>query len=107
MALSQLKFSKLQGDKIKLLVDAGTEPISSLLDAKANYSRDLQNVTIAENNHDLSLLNLSQLLQVPYNNFDIEIIEVNTPSESLIYDDVSPILEYALQNRNEIKIKRS
>ena len=90
LALSQLKFSKLQVDKIKLLVDAGTEPISSLLDAKANYSRDLQNVTIAENNHDLSLLNLSQLLQVPYNNFDIEIIEVNTPSESLIYDDVSP-----------------
>ena len=107
LALSQLKFSKLQVDKIKLLVDAGTEPISSLLDAKANYSRDLQNVTIAENNHDLSLLNLSQLLQVPYNNFDIEIIEVNTPSESLIYDDVSPILEYALQNRNEIKIAES
>ena len=107
LALSQLKFSKLQVDKIKLLVDAGTEPISSLLDAKANYSRDLQNVTIAENNHDISLLNLSQLLQVPYNNFDIEIIEVNTPSESLIYDDVSPILEYALQNRNEIKIAES
>ena len=39
--------------------------------------------------------------------FDIEIIEVNTPSESLIYDDVSPILEYALQNRNEIKIAES
>ena len=107
LALSQLKFSKMQVDKIKLLVDAGTEPVSNLLDAKANYSRDLQNVTIAENNHDLSLLNLSQLLQVPYNNFDVEVIEVNTPSESLIYDDVSPILEYALQNRNEIKIAES
>ena len=69
--------------------------------------RDIQNLTIAENNHDLALLSLAQLLQLPYENFDVEVIEIDTPSANLMYDDITPILNYAMQNRNEIKVAES
>ena len=104
LANSQVKFSEFQVEQVKMLVDAGSEPESTLIETQATYSRDIQNLTIAENNHDLSLLTLSQLLQLPYENFDIEIIEIDTPSANLMYNDIQPILNYAMENRNEIKV---
>ena len=50
------------------------------------------------------MLTLAQLLQLPYENFDVEVIEIDTPSANLMYDDITPILNYAMQNRNEIKV---
>ncbi len=105
-AQAQNDFSEKQLQQVKDLVDAGVQPRANIFDAEATLSRDSQQVTIAENNFNLSLLTLSQLLQVPYNGFNVEIIDVNTPSEALLYNDVSPILNYALENRNEIKIAK-
>tara|TARA_B100001287_G_scaffold72216_1_gene59783 strand:+ start:3207 stop:4517 length:1311 start_codon:yes stop_codon:yes gene_type:complete len=104
LANSQVKFSEFQVEQVKTLVDSGSEPKSTLIETQATYSRDIQNLTIAENNHDLSLLTLSQLLQLPYENFDIEVIEIDTPSANLMYNDIQPILNYAMENRNEIKV---
>tara|TARA_B100000963_G_C22621223_1_gene670076 strand:+ start:63 stop:1373 length:1311 start_codon:yes stop_codon:yes gene_type:complete len=104
LANSQVKFSEFQVEQVKTLVDSGSEPESTLIETQATYSRDIQNLTIAENNHDLSLLTLSQLLQLPYENFDIEVIEIDTPSANLMYNDIQPILNYAMENRNEIKV---
>src|SRR5690606_13729439 len=36
--------------------------------------------------------------------FDVSIIEIDSPSGALLYNDVSPILDYAMENRNEIKV---
>ena len=47
---------------------------------------------------------MSQLMQVPFQGFDVEIIEVNDPTAELMYADVSPILEFAYNNRYEIKV---
>jgi len=104
LAQSQVKFSKFQVQQVKVMVDAGSEPMSTLIEMQATYSRDIQSLTIAENNHDLALLSLSQLLQLPYDNFDVEIIQIDAPSANLIYDDIAPILNYAMENRNEIKV---
>ena len=103
-AREQYEFSKKQLDQVKELVDAGVQPKANIFDAEATLSTDSQSVTIAENNYNLSLLTLSQLLQVPYNGFDVEIIEIDNPSEALMYNDITPILNYAFQNRNEIKV---
>ena len=100
LARLQVEFSEFQVDQVKTLVEAGSEPNSTLIEIQATYSRDIQNLTIAENNHDLALLTLAQLLQLPYENFDVEVIEIDTPSANLMYDDISPILIYAMQNRN-------
>ncbi len=104
LARLQVEFSKFQLDQVKTLVEAGSEPASTLIESQATYSRDIQSLTIAENNHDLALLTLAQLLQLPYENFDIEVIEIDTPSANLMYQDITPILNYAMQNRNEIKV---
>ena len=104
LAKLQVEFSEFQVNQVKTLVEAGSEPNSTLIETQATYSRDIQNLTIAENNHDLALLTLAQLLQLPYENFDVEVIEIYTPSANLMYNDIAPILNYALQNRNEIKV---
>ena len=104
LAKLQVEFSEFQVNQVKTLVEAGSEPNSTLIETQATYSRDIQSLTIAENNHDLALLTLAQLLQLPYENFDVEVIEIDTPSANLMYNDIAPILNYALQNRNEIKV---
>lgn len=104
IAKAQFEFSKKQLEQVQELVDAGVQPKVNIYDADATLSTDEQSVTIAENNYNLALLTLSQLLQLPYDNFEVEIIDVGLPSEALLYNDISPILEYAFQNRNEIKV---
>ncbi|MEJ6792356.1 MAG: TolC family protein [Lacinutrix sp.] len=103
-ANAQYQFSKKQLNQVQELVDAGVQPKANIYDAQATLSRDLQSVTVAENSYELSLLTLSQLLQVEFNGFDVEVIDVNDPSAELMYKDVTPILDYAYSNRSEIKV---
>ena len=106
LANSQVEFSEFQVSQVQTLVEAGSEPMSTLIETQATYSRDIQNLTIAENSHVLSLLSLSQLLQLPFENFDVEVVQIDAPSANLMYDDVAPIINYAMENRNEIKVAR-
>ena len=103
-ARSQYEFSQKQLEQVQNLVESGVQPVSNVYDAQANLSGDLQSLTVAQNNHKIALLTLAQLIQVPSEGFDVEVIQVEDPSPSIIYDDVKPIVEYALNNRNEIKI---
>jgi outer membrane protein len=103
-AQAQSNFSQEQLVRVNKLVDAGVQPRANVYDAVANASRDEQNLTIAQNNYDLALLSLSQFLQLPFEGFEIEIQEVDNPSSALMYNDVTPILEYAYQNRPEVKV---
>ena len=103
-ARSQYEFSQKQLEQVQNLVESGVQPVSNVYDAQANLSGDLQSLTVAQNNHKIALLTLAQLIQVPSEGFDVEVIQVEDHSPSIIYDDVKPIVEYALNNRNEIKI---
>ena len=103
-ANAQYNFSQKQLNQVKELVDAGVQPKANIYDAEATLSRDSQQVTLAQNSFDLSLLSLSQLLQVPFNGFNVEIIDLDSPSEALLYKDIAPVLNYALENRSEIKV---
>ncbi len=106
IAQAQYGFSEQQLEQVKSLVDAGVQPEANIYDAEATLATDAQNVTVAENNYELSLLSLSQLLQVPFEGFDVQIIEVDDPSEALLYDDVEPVLNYAYENRYEMKVAK-
>ncbi len=103
-AEAQVEFSKKQLEQVKGLVEAGVQARADIFDSEATLSRDQQSLVVAENNFDLAKLALSQLLQLSFEGFDVEIIDVDTPSSSLLYDDIKPILNYALENRNEIKV---
>ncbi|SFC87526.1 TolC family protein [Algibacter pectinivorans] len=103
-AEAQYQFSEKQLEQVQELVDAGLQPKVNIYDAEATLSRDAQQVTLAENNFNLALLTLSQLLQIPFNGFEVEIINIDTPSEALLYNNINPILNFAFENRNEIKV---
>ncbi|VAV85637.1 Efflux transport system, outer membrane factor (OMF) lipoprotein [hydrothermal vent metagenome] len=105
-ARAQYEFSKTQLKQVNDLVDAGVQPKANVFDAEATLSTDEQKLTVADNNYILSLLSLSQLLQIPFEGFRVEIIDIETPSALLMYKDIKPILNYAFENRNEIKVAK-
>ena len=51
-------------------------------------------------------MSLSQVLQVPFDGFDVEFIELENPSELIMYSNVDEILSFALKNRSEIKLAK-
>ncbi len=104
VAQAQYEFSLKQLDQVKDLVESGVQPRANVYDAEATLSNDAQAVTVAQNNYNLALLSMSQLLQVPFEGFDVQVIEIDTPSAELMYSDFKPILNYVLENRNEIKV---
>jgi len=106
VARAQLEFTQKQLNQTKELVDAGSQPRVNIYDVEATLSSDEQNLTVAENNYNLAILSLSQLLQLPYEGFDVEIIEVDSPSAALMYSDINQILNYAYDNRYEIKVAK-
>ncbi len=106
-AQAQFDFSEKQLQQVQELVNAGVQPMANVYDAKATLANDKQAITTAQNNYDLALLSLSQLLQLPSQGFDVEIMEVNLPSSALLYNDVNPILNYAYENRSEIKLSET
>ena len=72
----QLSLSKLQVDRTEQLVDAGKVPASQLFDIKAQVAKDEVSVTQAQNNLQLSLLELAQSLELERNtSFDVEVPE--------------------------------
>jgi len=103
-AKAQYTFSEKQLEQVENLVEAGAQPRANIYDAEATLSADAQKVTLAENNVTLALLTLSQLLQVPFDGFNVQIITIDSPSEAILYSNVAPVLNFALQNRSEIKI---
>ena len=103
-AKAQYEFSKKQLQQVKDLVNAGVQPKANIYDAEATLANDEQRVTVAENSYNLSLLSISQILQVPFEGFTVQIIEIDTPSAALLYNDIKPILNYAFENRTEIKV---
>ncbi len=103
-ANKQVSFSKKQLEQVKSLVDAGVQPKANIYDAEATLALDEQSQTVAENSYNLALLTLSQILQIPYKGFQVQIIDVDMPASTLLYNDVQPILDFAFSNRNEIKI---
>lgn len=104
IAQAQFKFSTEQLVRVRELVDSGTQPEANLFDAEATLANDEQSLTVAQNSYTLALLSLSQVLQVPFDGFEVEVIDLENPSEGIMYNDIKPILNYAFQNRSEIKV---
>lgn len=85
----QSELSKLQVEKTDILFQAGKVPESQLYDIKAQLAKDEMNVTQAQNNLSLSLLDLSQALNLTSSNdFDIEAPNV----DNMVSNTLSSIL---------------
>jgi outer membrane protein len=85
----QADLSKLQVERTEILVESGKVPASQLYDIKAQQAKDDLNVTITMNDLALSLLNLSQSLNLPdANHFDIQ----EPKSEDVVTDNLSSVI---------------
>ena len=103
IAKAQLVISEQQLARTKDLVDAGIQPEGNLLEVEATKVNDENDVVTAENGLVLTLLQLSQILQVPHQGFDIEDIEVNISSVSLLYNNTDEIFNKAVESQPNIK----
>lgn len=125
VAQNQVELTQKQQERTEILVQQGKVPASQLYDLKAQLASNQVYATSAQNDLSLSLLNLSQLLNLPApENFDIAepetgggFIDKNqatTISSDDIYDialGVKPHIreaEYQLESsKSNVKVARS
>jgi len=103
IAEEQINLSQSQANQMQELVDSGVRPRADVLESKAQLARDLEQQISAQNSVDLSLLSLSQLLQIPNKDFDVQEMLLELSSIALESNDPEAIYNYALENRPEIK----
>ncbi|WP_369048866.1 TolC family protein [Tenacibaculum sp. UWU-22] len=103
VAKMQAEVSKKQVERAKIQYNAGTIPKGGLLNAESTSSNDLQKIVTQENALNLALLQLTQLLQIPSEGFDVKAMDVSDPSVELLYSNSNTIYQKALDIRPEIK----
>lgn len=103
VAVVQAEISKKQIARAKAQFEAGAIPKGDLLNVQSTASNDAQNVVLQENTLNLALLGLAQLLQISSDNFDVEKINIDSPSLSLLYNSSNSVYQKALTNRPEIE----
>ena len=103
-AESQLKVTQLQIDRIEKQVKAGALPEGALKDINAQFASEELNVVNAENQLNISKLNLAQLLRLESFE-DFEIVSPNLSSFEGVKELVSPEALYlsALETMPEVK----
>ncbi|MCH8231935.1 MAG: TolC family protein [Bacteroidetes bacterium] len=93
--LSQLNSTQQLVERTKIQLDAGAVPQAQLYDLMAQQATNEVSVINAENNYNLSLLQLKQALQIPsFEPFDVEIPEIELtefPMVSLSGDEIFKI----------------
>ncbi|SNR67420.1 TolC family protein [Lutibacter flavus] len=103
VAKVQYEISKKQIESAKALFEAGDKPRSDLLNTQSTAAADEQSVILNENTLSLALLDLAQLLQINPTNFDVQVLEIDSPSLAMLYKNANEVYQKALTNRPEIK----
>ncbi len=103
VAKVQYEISYKQIERAKSQFDAGAKPKGDLLNAQSTAAADEQNVITFENALNLAILDLAQLLQMSPEGFDVEPINVESPSMAVLYKTPTEVYNKALANRPEIK----
>ena len=98
----QYEISKTQIEAADLRFKNGVIPKGDLLNVESTAATNLQTVIAQENALDIALLNLSQLLQVPTEGFDVAPVDVGTPSADLFYKSSSSVYEKSVDRMPEI-----
>jgi len=101
---SQSKVTQEQLERTQKLVNAGTLAKSIEYDIKAQLANEQVNVTTAENNLSISMLNLKQLLNLDsVTNFSIVRPNLNVEDGQLLNNNIQYIYETSVKNQPNIK----
>lgn len=106
VAKNQYGISKQQLERTEKLAEAGTVAKSAVYDLKAQMANDQVNLTNAENNYQLAILNLTQMLNLRIDTIpDFSVVRPNI--EVLNYEleglSIQKIYEEALKNQHSVK----
>lgn len=100
----QLKVTKEQLERTKILVDAGSLPLTNQLDLESQVASNEVAVVNAENSLSISLLNLKQSMQMPaQEELNIEIPDLEVENVAIAVTDSDEIYEIALTTQPEVK----
>ncbi|MCE2495995.1 MAG: TolC family protein [Flavobacteriales bacterium] len=103
VALEQRDITQQQVDRTSKLVDAGSSPQGELYEIEAQLAQENQNVIVARNNVNLSLLQLAQRLQLDdYTGFDVETPEIEMPDPTLLNYTAYEIYQTALNTQPDL-----
>jgi outer membrane protein len=103
-AREQLKTTKTQMDQTAKFVDAGSLPITNLLDLQSQVAGNEVDVINAENDVNLAVLQLKQFLQIPAEEpFDIVTPDFSASNYAFVTMSVGEVFETAVQTQPEIK----
>lgn len=102
IAQDQLSVGQKLLDRMDELVKAGVKAQNDLYQVQATLAANEESLVTAQNNLELALLELSQLLQVPFAGFDIADMPVTVDEAKLKYDNSEMIYNKALEWRPEI-----
>ncbi|EDM45665.1 outer membrane efflux protein [unidentified eubacterium SCB49] len=106
--LTQNTVTKEQIKRTEELVEAGSLPRGDLLEIQASDASELQQIAVAENAVQISLISLAQLLLIKdYANFDIADDDYNIINEDIANTPIDTLIESAKENRQEINIAES
>lgn len=101
---NQLDITSQQVDRMKKLVAAGTMALGDSYTIEAQYAVEESSLIEAENNLEISLLTLSQLLDLPSTEgFDIEVPVLSVDGDPSIVANPDQIYTYAREHMPEIK----
>jgi len=101
---NQYQITKEQLERTQKLVNAGSVAKSVEYDIVSQLANEEVNVTSAENNYNLSLLNLKQLMNFDsVTNFNIARPDLNVQEALLLDNNLNAIYETALKNQPTIK----
>jgi outer membrane protein len=103
-AREQLKTTKTQMDQTAKFVEAGSLPITNLLDLQSQVAGNEVDVINAENDVNLAVLQLKQFLQIPAEEpFDIVTPDFSASNYAFVTMSVGEVFETAVQTQPEIK----
>jgi len=101
---SQLETTGQQVERTEKMVDAGKLARGNYLELEAQYAAEELNMVNAENQLSISLLNLQQLLDLPFDTaFDVEIPELPDPDADPLVIDALEVYRVAELEMPEIR----
>ncbi|MEZ5071134.1 MAG: TolC family protein [Bacteroidales bacterium] len=101
---NQTDITRQQVERTRKMVDAGKLAEGSFLEIQAQFASEELNVVNAENQLEISLLNLQQMLDLPIDStFDVSIPQLPDPGTEMDVYDPRAIYRTAEQNMPQIK----
>lgn len=101
---NQFEITRQQIEKTRKMVDAGSVARGNLLQIEAQAAQEELQLINTRNQYDISLLNITQLLELPSpEGFSVIVPEIPLDTNTVIQGNVGEIYETAVSNRPEVK----